>query len=84
MYTRRGGAGYKEICLFHLVSIRVGTHSLSSHTRYDIDITAVVLKALLGADSWLFLLFFSLFYLGGLSLDFTGTCQRSVNFSPCV
>jgi hypothetical protein len=72
---------HKVVCLFHLVGVGVRTNSLSSHTRYNIDVTTVVLKSLLGSSSRLLLSLFLLFDLRRLVLNLTGTSERSVNFT---
>ena len=71
-------------CLFHLVGVGVGSNSLASHTGHNIDVTAVVLHALLGPSPRLLLDILLLLDLGGLSLNLTGTCERSVNLSHFV
>ena len=68
-------------CLFHLVGVGVGSNSLASHTGHNIDVTAVVLHALLGPSPRLLLDILLLLDLGGLALNLTGTCERSVNLS---
>ena len=70
-----------ENYLFHLVSIGVRTNLLASHTGDNIDVTTIVLQALLGTASRLLLLVFHWLDLWGLTLHLTGTCKRSVNFS---
>ena len=69
-----------KCCLFHLISIRVGSYFLSSHTCDYIDISSVVLHALLGSSSGLLLLLLRL-DLWRLPFNLTGTCERSVNLS---
>lgn len=70
--------------LFHLVRIGVGSDLLASHSSDNIDVTTVVLQALLGSSSGHLLLVFLGLNLWGLSLNLTGTSQRSVNFSHCI
>lgn len=67
--------------LFHLIGIRIGTDSFSSHSGYDIDVSSIVLQTFLGPSSRLFLLIFLFFDFGGLTLYLTGTCQRSMYFA---
>lgn len=69
--------------LFHLISIAIGSYSLASHSRHDIDVTTVVLQALLGPSSGHFLLVFLGFHFGCLALDLAGTCEGAVYFSHC-
>jgi hypothetical protein len=64
----------KILALFHFIRIRVGSHSLATHTSDNIDITTIVLETLLGTATWLFLLVFLCFNLGCLTLHLTGTC----------
>lgn len=66
--------------LFHLIGIGVRSDSLASHSGDNVDVPPVVLHALLRASPGLLLLLLGL-DLGGLALHFTGTSERSVDFS---
>lgn len=57
------------------------SNSFATHSTDDIDVTSIVLQALLSSSARQFLLILLLFNLWGLVLYLTGTCQRSVNFS---
>jgi hypothetical protein len=61
-----------------LVSLGVSTALL---TRNNVDEATVVLPALLSTSSQSFFLVFLLRDLWGLTLDFTGTSQRTVDFT---
>lgn len=64
-----------------LVGVRVGADLLATGTGDHVDETTVVLPALLGAAGQSLLAVLLLGDLGGLALDLTGTCQRTVDLT---
>ena len=69
-----------DLCLG---GVAVGSEFLASDTGDDVNETAVVEHALLGAAAGA-LLRFLLLDLRGLALDFTGTGQRAVDFAAAT
>lgn len=64
-----------------LVGVGVGADLLATGTGDDVDETTVVLPALLSAAGQGLLAVLLLGDLGGLALDLTGTCQRTVDLT---
>jgi len=69
---------YQEICLIviaalHLVGVAIRSNLLSSHSSDYINVTTVILHALLGASTRLLLLVLLLLNLWCLSLHLSGT-----------
>ncbi len=67
--------------LFHLVSVGVRADTLATRPGNHVNETTVVLHAFLSASADHLLLCFVLRNLRRLSLDFTSTSERTVDFS---